>query len=167
MYRIGERILYGRTGVCLVEDIVGKRLSGEKEDRLFYTLRPLYQSCSISIPVDGKVFSRPIISAEEAQQLIISLPELEAEPCYERNLNRLREHYRGLIDSCDCRSLAMLGISIYRKRQEAEAARRKLGAVDERFLKEAEDLLFGELAAALGMERSEVHSYIVQTLSAK
>jgi len=165
VYKIGEKILYGRTGVCVVEEIVSKRLSGEKEDRLFYTLRPLYQSCSISIPVDSKVFSRPIMSADEAKALIVTLPTLEAEPCREKNLNRLRDHYREIIESCEGRRLAMLGISIYRKKLEAEAARRKLGAVDERFMKEAEELLFGELAAALGIERTSVHDFIKKSLS--
>ncbi len=167
MYGIGEKIVYGRTGVCVVEDICEKKLSGEKEGRLFYTLRPLYQSCSICTPVESRVFSRPVISAEEARELVISLPTMDAEPCREKNLNRLREFYREIIESCECRRLAMLGISIYRKKQEAEAARRKLGAVDERFMKEAEELLFGELAAALEIDRSEVHGYIQDALSEK
>ena len=167
MYGIGEKIIYGRTGVCVVEDICEKKLSGEKEARLFYTLRPLYQSCSICTPVESKVFSRPVISATEARELVLCLPQLEAEPCREKNLNRLREYYREIIESCDCRRLAMLGLSIYRKRQEAEDNKRKLGAVDERFMKEAEDLLYGELAAALEIERSEVHNYIKAALAEK
>ena len=38
--------------------------------------------------------------------------------------------------------------------------KRRFGTVDERFLKQAEDLLFGELAAALEIPRSEVRGYI-------
>jgi len=54
--------------------------------------------------------------------------------------------------------------SLYAKRCEAEREKRKFGAVDERFLKEAEELLFGELAAALEIEKSEVLDYITSRI---
>ena len=38
---------------------------------------------------------------------------------------------------------------IHAKRRQAESQNRRLGMVDERYLKQAEQLLFGELAAAL------------------
>jgi len=167
MYKVGDMILYGRTGVCVVEEIQEKLLKGEREPQSFYCLRPLYQSCSITIPVTSKAFSRPIISREEAEKLIASLPELEAEPYQNRNLNQLREHYRLIIERYDCTELAKLCISVYRKRFEAEALRRKLGAVDERFLREAEELLYGELAAALEIERNQVQGYIDEVLASK
>lgn len=168
MYKVGEKILYGRTGVCIVEDITEKRLRGEREPQFFYTLKPLYQSCNISTPVENsKVFSRPIISREEADALIAKLPTLEAEPYHNRNLNQLRDHYRLCIESYDCEKLALLSVSIYRKKCDAEAQKRKLGAVDERFMKEAEDLLYGELAAALEIDRSQVQGYIDAALAGK
>lgn len=166
MYSVGDLILYGRTGVCRVEEISERLLSGEKTPRLFYTLKPLYQNCNISCPADnGKLFSRKIMSAEEAETFIQSLPALEAEPYHNRNLNQLREYYRRQVESYDCVELARLCLSIQLKRQECEAAKRKLGAVDERTLHEATELLFGELAAALGIEKSSVQSYIDAALA--
>lgn len=164
MYKAGEMILYGRTGVCIVEEVTEKLLKGEREPQFFYSLKPLYQSCSITIPVTSKAFSRPVISAEEAQELLESLGTLEAEPYNNRNLNQLREHYKTEIESFDCRTLALMIASIYRKKREAEEQKRKLGAVDERFLKEAEDLLCGELAAVLGTERMQVQKIIYTAL---
>ena len=38
--------------------------------------------------------------------------------------------------------------------------RRRLGQVDERYLKQSEALLFGELAVALGVEPAEVPGFI-------
>ena len=161
MFEVGELVLYGRTGVCRVAEIVEKTLPGEKTPQLFYNLQPLYQSCSISIGVaNTKVFIRPIISAEEAKALISSLPGLQAEPYHNRNLNQLREHYRACIETYCCADLAALAKSIWLKRRDCEANKRKLGAVDERFLREAEELLFGELAAALGMEKAQMVPYI-------
>ena len=150
-FEIGDLLVYSRTGVCRVAGFS----NGAAQQ--CYVLQPLYQTCSITIPVGNtKVFMRPIVSAAEAEALIADLPGMEAEPYYNRNLNQLREHYRGQLDGYSCMSLAMFVLSLYRKRREMLAAGKKFGAVDERFLKEAEDLLCGELAAALDTERDEV-----------
>ena len=164
MYKIDDLIIYGRTGVCVVEDISEMVQKGEREGKLYYTLRPFYQNCNICTPVDSKVFIRPVLEREQVEKLIASLPELEYEPYYNRNINQLREHYKARIESFDCRELAGLCISVYRKKQEMEAQKKKLGAVDERFLKEAEELLFGEIGAVLGIERAEVREYIDKAL---
>ena len=42
--------------------------------------------------------------------------------------------------------------------------KKKLGAIDERFMKEGEALLFGELAAALDILPNEVPQYIQKRL---
>ena len=163
MYSVGDLIFYGRTGVCRVEEIVAEG-RGE-ETRAYYSLRPLYQKCCIRTPVSGgKVCSRPIISSQEAQTLIRRMPELEAEPYHNSNLNQLRDYYRARLEEFNCESLIRLTKSLYLKKQEAIARRRKFGAVDERFLHEAEDLLFGELAAALEIDRDQVETYIASCL---
>jgi CarD family transcriptional regulator len=51
-------------------------------------------------------------------------------------------------------------MSLYDKRREVANEKKKFGAVNERFMKRAEDLLFGELGAALGIPRDEVPDYI-------
>ncbi len=65
------------------------------------------------------------------------------------------------------RDLALLICSIYRKKQKATAGKKKLGAVDQQFMDEAEGLLFGELAAALSIDRDAVEGYINKTLREK
>ena len=165
MYCIGDLILYGRTGVCRVEDISAETTGGET--RQYYSLRPLYQNCCIRTPVKGgKVFSRPIISPAEADSLIRRIPELKAEPYHNLNLNQLRDHYRAWLEQFDCESLICMTKSLYLKKQEAAAQRRKFGAVDERFMREAEDLLYGEFAAALEIDRDKVENYIANRLEA-
>ena len=166
MYQSGELILYGRTGVCRVEEITCAKHHTSGEEQMYYVLRPLYQNCNITTPVDNtKVFSRPIISREEAERVIGVIPTVEPEVYHNRNLNQLREHYRSCMESFDCVDLVKLTMSLYRKKREAEDQKRKFGAVDERFMKEAEDLLFGELAAALEIPRDEVRGYIERALA--
>ena len=44
MYSVGEKIMYGGTGVCVIEDITMVKLAGMEQPRHYYTLRPLYLS---------------------------------------------------------------------------------------------------------------------------
>ena len=69
MYNRGEKIFYGQTGVCTVEDISEKEFK-KGEPQLYYTLRPLYRSNNIIYaPVENaKVYMRRLISSDEAKQ---------------------------------------------------------------------------------------------------
>lgn len=58
-------------------------------------------------------------------------------------------------------------MSIYAKKQDAVRQQKKFGVTDEKYLKRAEELLFGELAVALELPREEVQSYISQRLKNK
>jgi len=160
MYKIGEQIVYGSTGICTVLEIAPSKLRGSDPERLFYSLKPMYQDGVIFTPVDGKVFMRPVITKKEADALIKSIPTIHAEAYQERNLSMLTSHYEAILKKHDCRMLMELTMSLHEKRRMALSQNRKFGLIDERFMKRAEELLFGELAVALGIERDEVPEYI-------
>lgn len=167
MYQVGDWIFYGNVGACKVTDIRKMKVPGIDREHLYYTLQPLEDSCCISTPADtGKVFMRPLISKEEAESLITAIPQFDAEAYHNPVLRQLSEHYETVLDTHDCRELIRLTMSIYIKRQEAVESKRKLGAVDERFMKKAEDLAYGELAVALGIEKKKVPEYIAERIEA-
>ena len=144
MYQVGEKIVYGGNGVCVVDEIRMIELPHSDSDaKAYYVLRPIFQDCKISVPVDTKIFMRPMITAEQAQELVDSIPEIDAEPYYNTALRQLQDHYEQKI-------------SLEQKK--------KFGAIDERYLKRAEDLLFDELAAALEIPRDHVRQYIENRL---
>lgn len=118
MFQIGERIMYGSSGVCRVEAI-GKPDSAffADRDRDYYTLSPLYGEGVIYVPVDSSVFMRPILSREEALELIRHIPEIPAEPFATRDQRLLSEHYRSFFSRHDCGDLLELIRSIYVKGQ--------------------------------------------------
>lgn len=161
MYQTGELVLYGSTGVCRVSEIKEQDFPSTGEKRTYYVLKPLYEDCVISAPVNSdKIFIRPIISRKEAEDLIDKIPHMHASIFHSKASRELAEHYESVLKSHDCGSLVELTMSIYAKKQEALEKKRKFGSVDERFLKRAEDLLFGELAAALEIPRDKVQGYI-------
>lgn len=167
MYSIGDLIIYGNMGVFRIVDISAKDLSEETRGQLHYTMKALYQECTVYVPVDNtKVFMRPVISKEEAEKLIDTIPTIQAEAYHTRVLSDLSRHYEEILKTHDCADLIELTMSIYAKKQMIEEQKKKFGSVDERFMKKAEELLFGELSAVLGIPRSEVSKYIASRVDA-
>lgn len=159
MFAVGELIAYGNTGVCRVEKLE------QDESGMRYVLRPLYQNCVITLPVESKkIFMRPLISRDEALALIDSIPSVSAEPYHNKVMRQLIDHYEEALRDYDCAGLVEVVISICAKKKQLEQERRKFGSIDERYLKRAESLLFGELAAVLELPREGVRAYIAERL---
>jgi len=163
MYQVGDLVIYGKTGVCKVIEVTTQEM---EKQRLYYTLMPLYQSCTIFAPVNStKVFMRPIVSKDEAERLVDMIPSIRAEAYHNQSVNQLAGHYEASLNTHDCAELITLTMSIHAKKKLMEQQKRKFGAVDERFMKCAEELLFGELAAALCISKDEVPEYIAKRVS--
>lgn len=168
MYEVGDFIYYGGTGVCRVKNIAKRKFPGERESRLFYTIEPLNEEYVIHTPVGGtKVFMRSVISKEEAESLIDTIPSIQVEPCCNKVVNQLTAHYKASLETHDCADLVALIKSVHKKKKMAEDQKRKLGAVDERFMKYAEELLFSELSVALDVPKDEVPAYISSRIAAQ
>lgn len=167
MFQPGDLVIYNTTGVCRVEDVTTPDMSGADRTKLYYRLQPLYQDGVIYTPVDNpKVLIRPVISRREAEALIDRIPTIDAEICRAPTIQALAQHYQAAVRSSSCLDLVELVMSIYAKQQQAEAQKRRLGMLDERYMKQAERLLHGELAAALGIAFEEVPAYIARRVHA-
>jgi len=161
-------ILYGNTGVCRVMDITMRCFPGTKKRQLYYILKTVYQNITISTPIDNpKVFTRPIISRDEAERLIDMIPSIHVDVYHSRVLRELTEHYDAFIQTHNCADLIELTLSIYAKKQIYEQQKRRFGAVDKKFMKCAEGLLYGELAAALDIPKEKVPDYIAARVDGK
>ncbi len=154
MFKKGDMCIYGQTGVCTVEEISEKELiKGVK--RLYYTLKPIYQSNNIiyAPAENGKVFMRELISKEELNRLMSEIPTL-----YNGALSSedTEENYKSLIEEHTCEALITLAVKLHSKKRIAKSIKKKIGFTDEKYLKRAEDLLFGELAVVLDIAVEKV-----------
>ena len=72
MFEIGEYVVCGNNGVCLIQEITTLRMSGVDQNRKYYILKPVYSAGStIYVPVDALQSSmRRILSKEEATVLL-------------------------------------------------------------------------------------------------
>ena len=158
MYQAGEKIVYGSVGVCTVEDVGTGFVRGDK--RPYYKLRPVYSTETIYIPVDSDVFMRPVLTREEAEELIARLPNIDGEICSDSNLTALRQQYDAFFQSHACEDYFRLVKGVYSKGKQSK----KLGQTDQRYMKRAEDVLYGELAVALDIPADQVVSYIKKSV---
>lgn len=164
MFQVGDRVVYCGAGVCCIKEISTVEMDGVDKDKLFYILNPVGREDSvIYAPTEnGRTVMRPVLQREEAEALIRGIPDIEPLPPID---SRSREAVcRESIKSCDCRNLIQIIKSLYLKGQaRAESGRRALNA-DERYLRQAEDILYAELAVALDIERKSVQDYICGVL---
>ena len=166
MFKIGDRVIYGSSGVCDVTDISTINIDGIPKDKLYYILCPYGKNESfIYAPVENcKVVMRKVLTLAEAEALIAEIPALEP---VEAGTDKQREQlYRECIKSCDCRRLIAVIKTLWLRNQDRIKTGKKSSALDERYLKLAEDALYGELALALGLEKSDVGPHIQRCMEA-
>lgn len=136
MFAKGTKIMYGNTGVCEVMDYATPDLPGMPRGTKYYVLRPLFQSGTIYCPVEQpKVFMRPVMSREEAEELVALIPTISVEPFHTGRLQELSEHYRSIIGTHSTTDLVEIIKSVYSKKREAEAAGRRVSQMDDRYMK--------------------------------
>lgn len=156
MFQIGQLVIYGSEGVCRVENIGEPGIYRAERGRLYYTLRPLNRTGQVMTPVDTAVLMRPVMEPQQADELIAALPELEPARIPAGGPRVTKEFCRDLLLGCDCRCLVGLIKALRAKRTAALRRGKQLNQMEESFLRRAEDALYGELGAALGLEREEL-----------
>lgn len=160
MYQINDLIIYGKSGVCKVEGIGQPNIAGINQEKQYYILKPVYSKGGvIYTPVDNmKVQLRSIISEEDAEDLIQSIPDILVFEDY--NDKMVEEKYKEAINTQECKELVRIIKTIYEKEEAKSKEGKKIGQIDERYKKQAEELLYSELAIVLDMDREVVKEYI-------
>lgn len=163
MFEIGQYVICGNKGVCVIEDITALDISGVDKGKKYYVLKPLYVSSStVYVSVDAPLSMREVLSAQEAEQLIRKIPEISGIEIQNERL--VEQDYKKCLKAGNSEMLVKLIKTIYLRKQKRMEAGRKETAVDGKYLKIAEDMLYGELAVALQIKRKEVLKYITEQL---
>lgn len=90
-----------------------------------------------------------------------------SEPLVIEDERRREEIYREVLRECDCSICIRLIKTLYYRQSRRIESGKKAAAVDERYLKLAEDSLFGELAVALHQEKEKVAEIMQKKFSEK
>lgn len=160
MYQIGDKVLYGMHGVCVVMDLEKRTLDGKQVTYL--VLEPAGQSGSrFLVPTHNAAAMakvRPVLRAEDLEALLSS--DAVREDAWVRDEGQRKQLYRELISSCDRQRLAQMIHCLYRYRAAQAAIGKKFHMCDENFLRDAEKILAGEIASTLEIPSTEALKYL-------
>ena len=162
MFEVGEYIFYGSTGVCRVAEIKKMAPPGTKADRLYYELEPVYdRGRRVFTPVGNeKVLMRKIVTAKEADELIGKVKEIDTLQI--PNEKQREETYKKAMRTCSCEEWIRIIKTLYLRGKTRQAEGKKITSSDARYLRQAEDNLYGELSIALKIPKDEVGDFITR-----
>lgn len=160
MFEKGEYIMYGHNGICLVEDITHLNLSGVDRKKLYYVLIPQnIKGSRIYFPIEKEsANARRLITKEEALKLLDEIPDIEE--IWVGNDKLREEKYKAALNSGDYRQWVAIIKTLYQRKQDRLAHGKKMAAMDERYMKMAEEALYSELAFVIGKEKREMEGFI-------
>ena len=102
------------------------------------------------------------VSKNEALRLIDGLPDLDEVKISEE---KQRENvYRSAIVNEDCQSLFQVIRTTYLRKEDRIAHGRKCTAVDEKYQRAAEDILYSELSYSLNIQKDQVKDFITDRI---
>lgn len=160
MFSVGDTVVYGTQGVCLIVEI--KRMKIGKETKDYFVLRPAAdQGAVVYVPCGSAALAakmRSLISRGELDRLI---NEAAAEPAeWIADDNARLAHCDEVLKSGDRKRLLQLVVMLYRRRELLKATKKHFHNADATYLKAAERLLHDEFAYVLGIGAEEVPDYI-------
>lgn len=160
MFKVNDTIMYGTQGICKIVEITEKDFMGTKKE--YYVLKPIHDaSATLFAPVNNEKIEakmRRILSEEEIYELIDTMPYEEAN--WIQNENERKEKYRSIIASGDRVELIRMIKALYYQKQEREADGKHLYLSDERFMKEAERILYDEFQYVLRINKEDLMNFI-------
>ena len=165
MFEKGEYVVYGSKGVCKIQDISHVDIPGVDRNRLFYIMHPVQNSeQTVYLPIDSnKVMIRKVMTPDEAKRLIQDIPSIEVLEV--PNEKQREASYKAALHECSGRSWISILKTLHQRKDERLAAGKKVTALDERYMRVAEQELYGELSVVLGIEKENMHDYIQEHIA--
>lgn len=167
MFQVGDTVVCGSNGVCIIEKIGPLTNMGKtaiKKD--YYTLQPYFDNGGkIYLPVDNdKVVMRYVLSKDEVTALVDEISILEQ---IDISDEKLREtEYKNAVNSSDPRKLIRIIKTMHNRRKSRIESGKKSTAIDEKYSRIAETRLCEELALALELDKDSVRDNIRKHIEA-
>jgi CarD family transcriptional regulator len=158
-------VLYGVQGLCRIAEISERDFTGKRTE--YYVLKPVYdEKATIFIPVQNEALiqkMRRILSSDEIYDLIRNMPAEET--IWIENENARRERYKQILSGGDRAELIQLIKTLYQRQQSQKAKGKKLHVTDDRFMREAEKMLYEEFAHVLNISPEQVLPFIIDHIA--
>lgn len=152
MFKVGEYVVYKRN-VCVIKEL--KEINNKK----YFILIPIDDNTlTISIPYDkSNHLLRNIISKEESEKLINSIPDIEL---IKVNDKLLENEYKKLLSTGNLEDLVKIIKTTYLRNFNRLSNNKKIGEKDDNYFKKAENLLYNELSISLNKNYVDTKKYV-------
>lgn len=155
MFQINDVIIYGSQGVCRITGTEEKTVNGTK--KTYFVLKPVNEKGStIFAPTDNEIVlkkMRRLLTIDEVHDLMDSMGSENG--IWVENENERREVYKNILANGDHLELIKMIKAIYAHKKDREAEGKRLHMADERFFKDAEQILYNEFRYVLELESKE------------
>ena len=153
MYQIGDKVVHPMHGAGVIDSIVQRKVAGKTED--YYLLRLSVGSMTVMIPTGNtqEIGVRPIVSSEEAKNLIRALENIEVDMTQAWN-RRYRENMERL------KSGNLLEVARVVKGLLLRDGQRGLSNGERKMLRTAKQILISELVLAQSLPYETVEDNI-------
>lgn len=164
MLKMNSILIYGSSGICKVADIRKEKFGDEEQE--YYILKPIYdEKSTIYVPKNNEQLLkkiRRILSAEEIYAIIKNMPEKETLWITEDRLRN--ETYKAIIEEGNREEIIKVIKTLYLRKQELVANRKKLRSSDETIMQKAEKMLYDEFAMVLNINQDDVVPFIMEQI---
>ncbi|MDD3035945.1 MAG: hypothetical protein PHO93_03420 [Candidatus Saccharimonadaceae bacterium] len=160
MVEIGNKIVY-RNSVCTVIDVAKKY----KDDEDYYVLSPTRDpSLFIRISINkAEKNIRSLMTKSQIENLIRKIPEIPIVPIDTCNHGT---EYKELLSKGTHEDLIVI-IKTARIRQQIKTEKRqKINESDKTYFRQAEQLLYNEIAATLDISYNDAKNYVIEKVFA-
>ena len=160
VFNIGDAIIYGTHGVCVIGDIAQMKLVGDRRE--YFVLSPIKDPNSkIYAPTDSEALKakmRRLLTKDEINGLIDGVSSKKTEWINDEGTRR--DFCDAVLKSGDRAQLMKLIEMLYMRQKSLKNDKRHFHIADEKALKEAQDMLHDEFSYVLGIPADSVPQYI-------
>lgn len=164
MFEKGTVVRYGQTGICRIEDITPLKLTGAEQE--YYILMPLFKAGALLyVPCEnadlvGRML--PPLTPEQIREALSDVRERKAE--WTRDFRRRSEESKRALGSGDRRDALYLIKNIYLRKREILGEGKRIHTTDDYFLRDAENLLYNEIAYVLEKDYEYARALVLKAL---
>lgn len=164
MFQVSDTVLYGSEGVYVIDSMTEMDFDGNKKS--YFVLKSVNREKStIYVPEDNETLlgkMRRILSKDEIYDLIKNMPEEELIWIDDESERMVK--YKEILIKGDHREIVRLIRTLYLHRLKQKEIGKNLHKVDERFLKDAEKMMYDEFAYVLDIKPDQVLPFIQQQI---
>ena len=160
MFSIGETVLYGCEGVCVIERLEEMKVGRNRAQ--YYVLRPVSRNSStLFVPADNEQLlqrMRPLLTKEELHALLTQTAQAEGE--WIDDAAQRKTAFQEVLSGGERGKILQMLRLVHLHRRELAQRGKHLRIADEQFLRDAEKLFRDEFAYVLKIPQGQVNDYV-------